>query len=145
MEQRIKVDPTKFVVGGTMEQGGSGFKQEIKAGPTTFVEGGVIGDGATFSPVSGTNEATMKIDLDGGGRVMMSAPQKQWRGDRPDISQTAQFAGQTMMAITDDAGAFDLLYLGYETRGFATIEAAKAAAPEFARLVLTRMIALAVE
>jgi len=53
--------------------------------------------------------------------------------------QTALFAGQEMMAITDDAGAFDLDYLGHIASGFATIEAAKAAAPVFARSVLERL------
>ncbi|AGZ38135.1 hypothetical protein PVLB_26992 (plasmid) [Pseudomonas sp. VLB120] len=44
-----------------------------------------------------------------------------------------------MMAITDDAGAFELDYLGHIGSGFASIEDAKAAAPEFARAVLERL------
>lgn len=43
------------------------------------------------------------------------------------------------MAITDDAGAFELDYLGHIGSGFASIEDAKAAAPEFARAVLERL------
>lgn len=53
--------------------------------------------------------------------------------------QTARFAGQEMMAITDDAGAFELDYLGRFGNGFASIEDAKAAAPEFARAVPERL------
>lgn len=44
-----------------------------------------------------------------------------------------------MMAITDDAGAFELDYLGHIGSGFASIEDAKSAAPEFARAVLERL------
>ena len=43
------------------------------------------------------------------------------------------------MAITDDAGAFELDYLGRFGNGFASIEDAKAAAPEFARAVPERL------
>lgn len=53
--------------------------------------------------------------------------------------QQARFAGQEVMAITDDAGAFDLHYLGFKTGGFKTIEEAKIAAPEFTRKVLVHM------
>ncbi|WP_241295760.1 hypothetical protein [Burkholderia stabilis] len=84
----------------------------------------------------------MEIALHGGGKVLMAAPQQQWHGDSPEIAQYSRFAGQDMTAITDDAGAFDLLYLGYKTGGFSTIEAAKAAAPEFARRVLAHMSSL---
>ncbi|MFA1025794.1 MULTISPECIES: hypothetical protein [Pseudomonas syringae group] len=44
-----------------------------------------------------------------------------------------------MMAISDDAGAFELDYLGHIGSGFASIDDAKAAAPEFARAVLERL------
>lgn len=44
-----------------------------------------------------------------------------------------------MMATTDDAGAFELDYLGHIGSGFASIEDAKSAAPEFARAVLERL------
>lgn len=47
-----------------------------------------------------------------------------------------------MTAITDDAGAFDMLYLGYVTGGFQTIEAAKTAAPGFARQVFAHLSSL---
>ncbi|WP_232452605.1 hypothetical protein [Burkholderia ubonensis] len=44
-----------------------------------------------------------------------------------------------MMAITDDAGAFDL---HFKTGGFPSIETAKQAAPEFARRVFARLSAM---
>lgn len=53
--------------------------------------------------------------------------------------QVARFAGQEMMAITDDAGAFELDHLGHIGSGFATIGDAKLAAPKFARAVLVRL------
>lgn len=53
--------------------------------------------------------------------------------------QTARFGGQEMMAITDDAGAFDL---HFKTGGFPSIETAKQAAPEFARRVFARLSAM---
>ncbi|MGA4422878.1 hypothetical protein ACI2UY_22320 [Ralstonia nicotianae] len=84
----------------------------------------------------------MNLALHGGGKVLMAAPQQQWHGDSPAIAQYAHFGGQDMTAITDDAGAFELLYLGFVTGGFPTIEAAKAAAPEFARRVFAHMSSL---
>lgn len=81
----------------------------------------------------------MQIELDGAGEVRFRGPQQRWIGDKPEILQRASFAGHEMIAITDDAGAFDLHYLGFQTGGFRTIEAAKTAAPEFARKVLSRM------
>jgi hypothetical protein len=44
-----------------------------------------------------------------------------------------------MMVITDDAGGFQLGYLNFKAGGFKTMEAAKKAAPEFAKRVLARM------
>ncbi|RMP63006.1 hypothetical protein ALQ19_02725 [Pseudomonas syringae pv. berberidis] len=55
------------------------------------------------------------------------------------MMQVARLAGQEMMAISDDAGAFELDYLGHIGSGFASIDDAKAAAPEFARAVLERL------
>jgi len=46
------------------------------------------------------------------------------------------------MALADDAGAFDLSFLHFKTSGFPSIEAAKQAAPEFARRVLARSLEL---
>jgi hypothetical protein len=83
----------------------------------------------------------MKIKLDGGGKVMMKAPMQQWHGS--EILQTANFAGQLMMANIDDAERrFDLHYLGYETCGFKTMDDAKAAAPEFANTVFRQLSSL---
>lgn len=79
----------------------------------------------------------MKIKVREGGPLNRS--QQVWGGDSPEVMQVARFAGQEMMAITDDAGAFELDYLGFVGGGFASIEAAKAAAPEFARAVLGRL------
>lgn len=83
---------------------------------------------------------SMWIDLDGGGKVKMAAPQQQWHGD--EMMQTAVFAGENMMAITDDAGRFDLHYLGFKATGFASLADAQASAQAFARKVLARMTEL---
>ncbi|SOZ73341.1 hypothetical protein CBM2626_U40007 [Cupriavidus taiwanensis] len=45
------------------------------------------------------------------------APQQRWHGGSP-VAHYARFAGQDMTAITDDAGAFDLLYLGLGRAAF---------------------------
>lgn len=81
----------------------------------------------------------MELELSGGGRVMFGAPQQYWHGNNPTVMQTSRFAGQEMMAITDDAGAFQLLYLGFQTGSFTTIEDAKKSAPALARKVLSRL------
>lgn len=81
----------------------------------------------------------MNIELNAEGRFLMSTPQQSWRGDKPEIMVVAEFAGQKMIAVTDDAGAFALKYLGFEAGGFRSMGAAKSAAPDFARRVLARM------
>lgn len=81
----------------------------------------------------------MNIELYGSSRQLMGLPQQQWHGEHSAMSQTALFADNDMHAQLEHAGKFALLYLGYKTEGFATIEAAKVAAPEFARRVLARM------
>jgi hypothetical protein len=86
----------------------------------------------------------MHIEIDGSGKVNLSVPQQKWGGGTPGVMQQARFAGQEVMAITDDAGAFDLHYLGFKTGGFKTIEEAKIAAPEFTRKVLAHMTSLIV-
>ncbi len=84
----------------------------------------------------------MTIELHAGGRVQFLGPQQRWDAGPSDESkgvlETALFAGQRMMAITDDAGGFELHYLGFATGGFRTMDIAKHAAPEFARRVLRR-------
>jgi len=70
---------------------------------------------------------------------LLGQPQQQWQGSAPHLMQVALFAGHGMIAITDDAGAFELDYLGFTAGGFPTIEAAKASAPEFAQSVLEHM------
>ncbi|KWA83982.1 hypothetical protein WL29_21695 [Burkholderia ubonensis] len=84
----------------------------------------------------------MNIELDSAGKVAFAAPQQKWHkpeGDDGALLQTARFAGQEMMAITDDAGGFELHYLNFKADGFPSIEAAKLAAPEFAKRVLARL------
>lgn len=82
----------------------------------------------------------MNIELDNGGAVRMAAPQQRWTGD--GVLQTALFAGEQVMAVTDDAGGFDLHYLGFTTGGFASIDDAKGSAATFVRAVLGRMAEL---
>lgn len=80
----------------------------------------------------------MEIKLHAGGKFIMGGPQQKWSGDQ--IMQTSLFAGHVMTAVTDDAGAFDLLYLHFKRGGYESMEAAKEAAPEFAQAVLKKMI-----
>ncbi|SDH31698.1 hypothetical protein [Paraburkholderia phenazinium] len=88
----------------------------------------------------------MDIEICADGTVNFYAAQQHWNasqnGKDKSVLETANFAGQRLMAMTDDAGGFDLHYLGFKTAGFATMEAAHRAAPEFARRVLTRMSAM---
>jgi hypothetical protein len=62
--------------------------------------------------------------------------------DDGSIMQVCKMAGQEMTAITDDAGAFDLHFMHFKTGGFLSIEEAKNAAPEFARLVLNHLLSM---
>jgi hypothetical protein len=82
----------------------------------------------------------MHVKHNGAGRESFKASQQLWGGD--EAMQRALFAGQVMMARTDDTSGFDLHYLGFQTGGFKTIEDAKAAAPAFARKVLGRLAEL---
>lgn len=86
----------------------------------------------------------MNLEIDGGGKVAFGIPPLQWVDARGDgsLMQVCRVSGQEMMAITDDAGSFDLHYLHFKTGGFASMAAAKQAAPEFARKVLSRLIEL---
>lgn len=80
------------------------------------------------------------IEPHAGGRINLSMPQQVWTfTDDSGLMATARFAGQVVEAITDDAGSFDLMYLGFQAKGYATMDEAKAAAPDFARRVLQRM------
>lgn len=77
-----------------------------------------------------------------GARYTLEVPQQRWRPNAPDaagILELARFAGQEMMASSDDNGGFTLLYLGFTTKGFGSMAAAQAAGPEFARRVLAYM------
>lgn len=83
----------------------------------------------------------MKLKLDGGGEVCFAVPQQRWRFGEGDenLMQVSRFAGQDIMAITDDEGCYDLHYLNHKTGGFTTMESAKAAAPAFTRQVLAHL------
>jgi len=81
----------------------------------------------------------MQIKVREGEVFPLNRPQQVWWGDSPEVMQIARFAGQEMMAITDDAGAFELDYLGHIASSYTSIEEAKTAAPEFARAVLDRL------
>jgi hypothetical protein len=90
----------------------------------------------------------MDIEISADGKINFGAPQQRWNacqnGEGKVVLETANFAGQRVKVITDDAGGFDLHYLGFKAGRFATMEAAQCAAPEFVRRVLTRMSAMIV-
>lgn len=81
----------------------------------------------------------LEIQVRKGDVFPLNRRQQVWFGSEPTVMQTALFAGQEMWVITDDAGAYELGYMGHFVGGFASIEDAKAAAPLFARAVLARM------
>ncbi|MCK4120410.1 hypothetical protein ACI2UK_24435 [Ralstonia nicotianae] len=85
----------------------------------------------------------MNIEMSGSGKVAFNGTQQRWvdtNGGDGRIMQIAMFAGQEMTAIADDAGGFDLRFLNFKSGGFPTMEAAKQAAPDFARRVFARLI-----
>jgi len=84
----------------------------------------------------------MQIKVRDGSIFPLHHPQQVWIGYAPEVMQTASFAGQEMVAITDVAGSYELEYLGHKADGFSNIEDAKTAAPEFAIAVLERMLTL---
>ncbi|MHD0644279.1 hypothetical protein ACYPKM_01415 [Pseudomonas aeruginosa] len=69
----------------------------------------------------------------------INRPQQKWVGDSPSELQCAIFAGQDMVASISGDGTYDLRYLQHYVTDFPTMQAAKAAAPEFAREVLSRL------
>lgn len=86
-------------------------------------------DAAIFAAIRGYT-----IEPHAGGQVFLSRPQQQWRfTDESKLMATALFAGHKIEAITDDAGAFDLLYLGFQAKGFATMAEALEASTSFAQ------------
>lgn len=84
----------------------------------------------------------MSIRVSAAGQMQLDRPQQEWRtsltGD-PSIMQIANFAGQELIAITDDKGGFDLEYLGFTEGPYPTMDRAKAEAPKFALAVLEVM------
>ncbi|MGT2457804.1 hypothetical protein ACU4GI_33420 [Cupriavidus basilensis] len=87
----------------------------------------------------------LQIAVSKAGKLTLQSPQQRWTGDEPAIMLSSLFAGQQMMAITDDAGAFRLTYLGFEAGGFTSVAMATEAAPDFVRAVLARMSAMIVD
>ncbi|MEJ8852735.1 hypothetical protein [Variovorax rhizosphaerae] len=84
----------------------------------------------------------MNIELGAEGKLVMSSPQQRWHaGNAGDeaLMQVLRFAGQEMMALTDDKGGFTLAFLGFQAKGFSSMGAAKSSASAFARQVLSRM------
>jgi hypothetical protein len=82
----------------------------------------------------------MEIEVSSGGKVFITkATQQQWTDD--EIS-TAVFAGQIMYIFEteDNSSKYELDYLGFKTKNhYSSIQAAKLAAPDFARTVLEHM------
>jgi len=77
--------------------------------------------------------------LNPAGTVIFRAPQMQW-DDCGVYLQKANFAGQIMYAAgNDELDEFVLWYLNFESKSYATMEDAKAAAKEFALEVLDSM------
>lgn len=84
----------------------------------------------------------INIFISASGQRLHNAPQQQWRGD--EIMETAMFGGQmmTLGGCEDGTDGFELIYLGFKSNRFYTLEDAKSAAPKFATIVLQGMIGL---
>lgn len=96
----------------------------------------------------------MKVFLSKSGEIRYESPERPrlWRisdTGHPDVLQSTVFAGENLIAYgveDDDAdeltvtGPFTLSYFGFKATDFTTMEEAKAAAPDFAREVLRKMI-----
>ncbi|WP_434113524.1 hypothetical protein [Paraburkholderia caffeinilytica] len=80
----------------------------------------------------------MKIELMDSSKKLAEQPQQEWFGDSAPGLYTALFAGNDMSLQHERDGHFHLYYPGYAAHDFASAEAAKKAAPEFARRVLAR-------
>jgi hypothetical protein len=96
----------------------------------------------------------MDVRLSKAGEIRFEHPsEREWRisdPEHPDVYQTIIFAGEEMRAygVEDDEedelvirAPFTLSYFGFKAE-FATMQEAKDAAPEFAREVLRRMLAM---
>lgn len=85
----------------------------------------------------------MNIEVGADGKVAFDTPQQRWNtglnGEYKGVLETAHFAGQRLTVSTDGMGGFNLHYQGFKADGFRTMDAARQAAPEFARRVLARM------
>lgn len=82
----------------------------------------------------------MEIKLAPGGEYSHNAPQQKWHGDSAHL-QTALFAGQQLMVIreSDDSQDFELHFMGMMAIGFASMDEAKNAAPEFTLAVFDKL------
>lgn len=81
----------------------------------------------------------MTIRLSSTGQMQLNRPQQEWhagRGGDPANMQVANFAGQELMAITDDNGGFELHYLGFTEGPYPSMDRAKEEAAKFALAVL---------
>ncbi len=80
------------------------------------------------------------IEPHAGGKLNLSRAQQRWAAtDDSKLLHSAAFAGHEMLAVTDDKGGFDLLYLGFHATGYASLDEAQRAAPDVARRILQRM------
>jgi hypothetical protein len=93
----------------------------------------------------------MEIKLSKAGKIRYERPDlREWIvsiPEHPDVMQMTVYAGEQMIAYgTEDNdemnvyAPFTLTYCGFKAGPFATMDDAKANAPEFAREVLRRMI-----
>lgn len=84
----------------------------------------------------------MNIRANTAGELQLNRPQQEWstgRGGNPASLQVANFAGQELMAVTDDNGGFELHYLGFSEGPYPSMDLAKAEAAKFALAVLDVM------
>lgn len=85
-----------------------------------------------------------------GGERLLEAPQQVWRGEAEGELITALFAGKQMWVAAssrgrDEAETFQLTYLDFKSEPLPSLQAAKQAAPAFARAVLGHLQSLITE
>lgn len=81
----------------------------------------------------------MTIRVSSTGQMQFDRPRQEWhagRGGNPATMQVANFAGQELMAITDDNGGFELHYLGFTEGPYPSMDRANAEAAKFALAIL---------
>jgi len=92
------------------------------------------------------DSGTLNITVAAGGKVLLNAPQQVWRGEQGELI-TALFAGKQMWVAVSSRGeaeaeTFQLNYLDFKSEPLPSLQAAKQAAPAFARAVLEYMQSL---